>query len=344
LVVDAAGNLITLAVGIIAVSPGAILGGSCGGPAYLRLSPTGQQLFATYLPGGYGINFDGSDAEGDPYLDTPAGRVKVAEDQPAPPSVGCVVDSASFAQFSPAQISPGAMVTLFGSGMGPSQGLGFQLTKGQLPTSLGGTQVMVNGEPAPLLYSSSGQVNLVLPYDLPVGTTAAIQVIVNGIPLNPLSNLQTVAGNVSIFQVNGAAVALNQDYTVNSPHNPAQPGSTVALFGTGGGQTSPSSVAGEVTPLELRPLVTTPQAAIIGLLQMQPPALYLNVEYAGAAPTLLSGINQINVTLPATIPVAYGYPPGTVPLQVFDPGKASYGVVTIYAVPPVLSPTAGAAQ
>jgi uncharacterized protein (TIGR03437 family) len=341
MVVDAAGNLITLAEGSVAVSPGAILGGSCGGPVYLRLSPTGQQLFATYLPGGSQIGFDGSDAQGDPYLDTPSGRVRVVENQPAPPSVGCVVDSASFAQFNPAQISPGAMMTLFGSGMGPSQGAVFQLTNGQLPTSLGGTRVTVNGEPAPLLYASHGQVNVVLPYDLPVGATAAIQVVVNGIPLNQLSNLQVVAGNISIFQVNGAAVALNQDYTVNSPQNPAQPGSTVALFGTGGGQTSPSSVAGEVTPLELRPLVITPQA---GIIQLQPPAVYLDVEYAGAAPTLLSGVDQINVTLPATIPVAYGYPPGTVSLQVFDPGKASYQVVTIYAVPPAPNPTAGAAR
>jgi hypothetical protein len=72
----------------------------------------------------------------------------------------------------------------------------------------------------------------------------------------------------------------------------------------------------------------------------EPPAIYLNVEYAGAAPTLLSGIDQMNVTLPAIIPQAYGYPPGTVPLQVFDPGKASYQVVTIYAaVPPAPSPT-----
>jgi hypothetical protein len=50
MVVDMAGNLIALAEGSVAVSPGAILGGSCGGPAYVKLSPTGQQLFATYLP------------------------------------------------------------------------------------------------------------------------------------------------------------------------------------------------------------------------------------------------------------------------------------------------------
>ncbi len=144
-----------------------------------------------------------------------------------------------------------------------------------------------------------------------------------------------MAGDITVFQVNGAAVALNQDYTVNSPQNPAQPGSTVMLFGTGGGQTSPPSAAGEVTPLGLFPLVITPQAAIIDLNLMQPPAMFLNVEFAGAAPTLLAGVDQINVTLPATIPVAYGYAPGTLPLQVVEPpNMPSYQVVTIYATPP----------
>jgi len=68
------------------------------------------------------------------------------------------------------------------------------------------------------------------------------------------------------------------------------------------------------------------------------------VQYAGAAPTLVSGVTQINVTLPATIPLAYGYPPGTLPLQVVEPGAPSFQAVTIYATaPPAPTPTAAAA-
>jgi uncharacterized protein (TIGR03437 family) len=348
MVVDAAGNLIALAEGSIAVSPGAILGGSCGGPAYVKLSPTGQQLFATYIfPGGNQIAFDGADSQGTPYIDIPSGRFQVVEDQSAPPNAGCVVDAASFfvnfSGLADQQLSPGGIVTIFGAEIGPSSGVGFQLVNGQVPTSLAGTQVMVNGEAAPLLYVSYGQVNLILPFDLQPGTTAKIQVVANGTPLNTISNVHIVPANITVFQINGAAVALNQDYTVNSAQHPAQPGSTVMLFGTGGGQTSPPSVAGGVTPLELRPLATTPQAAIIDIPQMQPPAIFLNVEYAGAAPTLLSGVTQINVTLPDTIPVSTGYPPGTLPLQVAEPTLPSYQAVTIFAVPsmPTLS-TAGA--
>ena len=64
--------------------------------------------------------------------------------------------------------SPGALVTLFGSRMGPLQGVNFQLENGIVPTELAGTRVLVNGAPVPILYSSYWQVNVVLPYSLAV--------------------------------------------------------------------------------------------------------------------------------------------------------------------------------
>ena len=99
-----------------------------------------------------------------------------------------------------------------------------------------------------------------MPYSLPAGSAATIQVVSNGTPLNQLSNVTDLAQAVSIFVVNGngsAAAALNEDYTVNFPQHPARPGSAVMLFRTGGGQTNPPSVA-EVMPLELRPLLSVP--------------------------------------------------------------------------------------
>jgi uncharacterized protein (TIGR03437 family) len=325
MVVDAAANVIALAEGPIIVSKDAILGGSCGGAAYIELTPTGQQLFATYLPvpSGSQISFDGADAQGKPYVSIPPERFQVVESQPTPPSVGCVVD-ASFT--TEQKVSPGAIVTIFGAAMGPSPGVGFQLINGLVPTSLGGTQVLVNGEPAPILYSSYGQLNLIMPYSLAAGSTATLQVISNGTPLNQLSNVIVLAQAVSIFlvDVNASAAALNEDYTVNSPQHPARPGSTVMLFGTGGGQTNPPSVAGEVTPLELRPLLSLPQVYILSST-----AIPLNLEYAGAAPTLLSGVTQINVTLPDVIPASY--PSGTLHLSVVESGVPYFSrTVTIY--------------
>jgi len=202
----------------------------------------------------------------------------------------------------------------------------FQLVSGQVPTSLGGTQVLVNGVQVPILYSSYGQLNLILPYSLAVGTQSSIEIVSNQTSANELSGLEVQAAGVTIFQVNSAAVALNQDGTVNSPQNPAHPGSTVMLFGTGGGQTNPPSVAGGITPLGLRPLIASVQVEIA----YSPSALIvLNSEYAGAAPELLSGVTQVNVTLPDVIPVSPFYPSGTLPLVVRTNGQLDQ-TVTIF--------------
>jgi uncharacterized protein (TIGR03437 family) len=141
---------------------------------------------------------------------------------------------------------------------------------------------------------------------------------------------------------------LNQDRTVNSPQNPAKAGSTVMLFGTGGGQTNPPSVEGEITPLGLWPLITSPQVEIIAIPggPSSPPmtttTMPLTMQYAGAAPTLVSGVTQLNVTLPNVIPAVEGYPAGTLPLLVLEPippdspqGTVAFtsNLVTISAAP-----------
>jgi uncharacterized protein (TIGR03437 family) len=235
-----------------------------------------------------------------------------------------VVDAAGFGNQQ--IVSPGAIVTILGSSLGPNTGVGYQLTNGQVPTSLGGTQVSVNGAPVPILYSSSDQLNLIVPYSLEPGTTATIKVESSGTFANQMST-SVIEQGISIFQVNGLAAALNEDGTLNSPQNPAKPGSTVVLFGTGGGQTNPPSVAGAETPLVLRPLLSTPQVTFGD----GPPVAAV---WAGAAPGLLSGVTQINVQLPDVIPVVPGYPAGTLPLGVSSSnGDFDSGAVTISVVP-----------
>jgi len=321
--VDTLGNLFALASGNVTVSPDAFLADSCGSDAYVQLNASGQELFATYLPDNI-LRFNGADGQGTPFLETTSGSLlQVVQNQSMGPYAGCVVDSASFGNEE--ATSAGAIVTIFGSGLGPSQGVGFQLQNGQVPTSLGGTQVLVNTEPAPILYSSYWQLNVILPYSLTVGSTASVQVVSAGTPANQLSD-SVIEQGISFFSVgNGAAAALNQDGTLNSPQNPAQPGSTVMLFGTGGGQTVPASVAGEITPLAIIPLMTMPQVKIVY-------GPFVLVEWAGAAPGLVAGATQVNVTLPDVIPVVPGYPSGTLPLQVIDNGFNS-GIVTISVAP-----------
>jgi len=326
LAVDREGNLIATAFGEFTVGPDAFQANSCGSAAYVKLSPSGDQLFATYLPSDFHY-FDGTSDRGTPILLIGDGRFEVVGGQSMGAFAGCVVDAASFGNAD--TLSPGAIVTLFGSRLGPREGIGFHLADGRVPASLGGTQVLVNGEPAPILFSSYWQLNVILPYSLQVGTRPKIQVVSNGSAGNELESSVVQRAGISLFRVDDSpsrpAAALNEDGTLNSPRNPAKKGSRVMLFGTGGGPTIPPSVAGEVTPLALRLLKYDAQVQIGG-------GPMATVEYAGAAPGLVAGATQINIKLPDTIPdvAGFGFPRGTVPLRVITPGVSFYpGYVTI---------------
>jgi len=100
------------------------------------------------------------------------------------------------------------------------------------------------------------------------------------------------------------------------------------LFGTGGGQTDPASVAGEVTPLTLFPLVNVPQMLTYSPQAQNPYMAPLTVDWAGGAPGLVAGVTQVNVTLPDVIPAVPGYPAGTLP--VWMSGETISQSVTIF--------------
>jgi uncharacterized protein (TIGR03437 family) len=253
----------------------------------------------------------------------------VDESQPPGVYTGCVVDGAGFGN--PDAFSPGQIVTLFGGGMGPREGVAFELDNGRVPLSLAGTRVLVNDEPAAILYSSHWQVNAILPYSLEPGTRPRFQVEFNANAGNEIAGfLRVQRQGLSLFRVWSEpgrwprAAALNEDGTVNSPENPARAGTSVVLFGTGGGATAPPSSMGEVTPLELRPLEVTPRVVLADRLEQ------LTVEWAGAAPGLVAGVTQINVKLPGAIPEFPEFPRGVVPIAVESPGVSySGGIVTV---------------
>jgi uncharacterized protein (TIGR03437 family) len=324
--VDPEGNLIAIAEGNFMVGPDAFLATPCTWGAYLKLSPTGEQLFATYLPDS--ADFDGTSDRGLPVFWIGDERFEVVEGQSMGVFAGCLLDGASF--LNPGRISPGAIVTLFGSRMGPREGVAFQLEDGRVPTALAGTRVLLNGEPVPILYSSYWQVNVIIPYSLAVGTRPTIQVERNGEGGNELGGLLVQGAGISLFRLDDSpsrpAAALNEDGTVNSARNPARKGSRVMLFGTGGGATVPPSVAGEVTPLELRVLEAPVKVRTRG-------GVYLTVEYAGAAPALVAGVTQINVKLPDVIPQIPGFPREVVELIAETPGSFYPGYVSIAVSP-----------
>lgn len=171
--VDPAGNLILVTDEEFATSSNALLASPCGGTpfAYLKLSSSGQILCSTYLP--YGASLQGTTTTGLPIFQFNDLSYAIDDSQPNRIFTGCIVDSPTFSNGG--SVTLGEIITVFGSGLGPMQGVAAQVENGILPASLGGTRLLVNGQPAPLLYSSYGQVNAVLPYSLAAGSIVPIQ-------------------------------------------------------------------------------------------------------------------------------------------------------------------------
>jgi uncharacterized protein (TIGR03437 family) len=211
-----------------------------------------------------------------------------------------IIKVTNAASFNTGSIAAGEIITIFGTGIGPSTGVSATPANGQYPTSAGlaGVQVLVAGYPAAMIYASATQVSAVVPYEInkPVFLQSVnVQVKYLGQASNGVV-LTQVAAAPGIFTANssgsGPGAILNGNSTVNMASNPASPGSTVVLYVTGEGQTIPAGVTGKLTsgtaPFTVP--VQAPTVTINGL-----PA---QVSFYAEAPTLIAGLLQINVVIP----------------------------------------------
>ena len=112
---------------------------------------------------------------GKAYVPTWSNVVDVYGLTPAPPpsnpvpAVAAVMNGASYGT---GAVSPGEVVTIFGTGLGPVNPAGMQLDSAEFSTMLlAGTQVLFDGAPAPMVYSSAGQVSAAVPFGLQAATT-----------------------------------------------------------------------------------------------------------------------------------------------------------------------------
>ncbi len=221
------------------------------------------------------------------------------------PQVAAVVDSASFLQ---GTISPGQIITIFGSGLGPSSLTLFNpaVAAPQIPNSLPSaapsTSVTVNGVPAPVLYTSANQVSVVVPYSV-TGGAADLILTYNGLASQPVT-LALAPTSPGIYTTDasgrgqGAILnynATNGDYSLNSGATAATRGQTVVLYVSGAGVTN-VPVANTLIPASPLVAPTAPITVTIG-------GQAATVAAAAAPPGSVPGLLQVNVTVPANAPV-----------------------------------------
>ena len=173
----------------------------------------------------------------------------------------------------PGPVSPGEIITLLGN----------------LPSTQ--PSLFFNDMPAPVLYAGLNQVNVIVPFGLALDAAANLEVrtgegsAIVPVPVAPVTPAIFTLGDAGM----GQGAILNQDYTTNSPSNPATKGSIVVLYGTGFGMLDSQPVDGKIADRAVDTLLGV-AASIDGV--------SAEVTYAGAAPGLVAGVVQINVRVP----------------------------------------------
>jgi uncharacterized protein (TIGR03437 family) len=183
-------------------------------------------------------------------------------------------------------VSPGELVSIFGQGLGPIEGISFQFDPltGRLPTSGPGVSVSWNGIPAAFYFARTDQLNVQAPYELVGASEAGLVVTVNGQASDSFA-IPVAETHPGLFPR-----IWNEDGTINSPETPAAAGSIIVLYATGQGVTAPASLTGAF-PVDVYPEPQAPSSLRIGGLDAE-------LLFRGQAPGT-SGVMQLNARLPA---------------------------------------------
>jgi len=206
-------------------------------------------------------------------------------------------------------ISPGTWVSLFGTSLSATTRAwrDSDFTNGNLPTSLDGVTVTINGKFAAVSYISAQQINVLAPDDTSTGLVPVLVKNSLGVSDSVLTLQQTLSP--ALFQksansvnyvagahLDGSYVAGDELVKAGIPGSPAKAGETIVLFGTGFGTTQPSSPA------------TAPVSAPLPLahpedLRIRIGGVDAAIIYAGL---ISPGVYQFNLVVP---PVSAGDKP-----------------------------------
>jgi uncharacterized protein (TIGR03437 family) len=221
----------------------------------------------------------------------------IAPISPASSAAG-VQSAATFASIGSTGISPGEIITLYGTELGPTQVTTLTLdpTGSFVTTSLEGTQVLFNGVPGPMIFTYTGQIAVIVPYEIAAQSTVNVVVSYLGVQTSPIQ-FKVVPANPGLFTLSqtgkgDAAIVRLSDSSVISTTNPASQGDTLELYGEGYGVATPGTSLPDGTVVVST--LPVPAATTVLLIDGQP----VPTSYAGGAGDEVNGVMQINFTVP----------------------------------------------
>jgi uncharacterized protein (TIGR03437 family) len=241
-------------------------------------------------------------------------------------------------------LAPGALATIYPLGVTfgtDTANANQQPNPVPFPTVMADTQVLFNGQPAPLLLISPGQINFMIPMSAPTSGTADVQVVrqsTGQILTDGLVAMNTVspaifAGALANCSLSGgkckqAAVVNDADGTVNSPTNPAAAGSYISIYATGQGFIQGAPPDGDIPRSGLVSTSMLPKvwinACYVDDSSCTQETGVENVQFSGLSPQF-PGVWQINVRIPKNTG-----PGAQVPLFLVMNNVTSQSVLTGY--------------
>ena len=224
----------------------------------------------------------------------------------SPITIQSVVNTSTYQ----AGVSPGSLVSIFGTKLGQSGSSAPYNELGLYPTDFGSSTVTFNGIPAPLLYVAPGQINAIVPYGV-TGKTADVVVTRFGrfssAPFSvPLSDTSPGIFTSTLNGVGQGAILNYPKYNYNNADNPAPKGSVIVMFATGIGVWDPPVDDGRITGVFNRPVDDGRITLFANRFTAKPVSLTIGgqpatIYYAGTSPYQLWGLLQLTAYVPTNI-------------------------------------------
>ena len=224
----------------------------------------------------------------------------------AQPMGMAVTNAASFAVDA---VAPNSLAAVFGN-FQTDGGVLRVVTSFPLPTTLGGVSVMVGGQPAQLLATSTGQLNILTP-NIPVGQTLIMVTNSDSSVLGGRVNVVSLAPGIFSARSNGqgtaAAVWTTDGVNFQSVLNPD-------------GTERPLPAGSATSPTFLILFTTGMSSATASAVSVSIGGANVTPTFAGPVPGLV-GLEQINMVIPPSL--AGG---GSVPIRVTTGGRTTNAV------------------
>jgi uncharacterized protein (TIGR03437 family) len=228
------------------------------------------------------------------------------------PAIASVLNGASYQP----GIEAGSWVMIQGSNLANTTRTwtNADFTGNDLPTSLSGVSVTIDGEPAFPYYISPTQINVQAPSDTKTGTVNVVVDNNGALSAPATAQLQAVAPAFFTNLGTSSVVAtILPSYALVTRAAPAAPGGLVVLWGTGFGATTPAAPAG--VEVSGAPATALPTVTVGGM----PVQVISSVLTTGIA-----GVYQITIQLPANVPA------GAVAVQASVGGAQTQSGATIF--------------